>query len=151
MKSKMDSGTAMGVIVSQLDRKKKKFFSFDRVEEAMVAVIWNSGNGEGKARFHIRAHTAAKMAVFMQDEHKLAKKEHAREGYLLLLERLELVATQKVFKFDPDGSWLTKTYPRMAAMLGTPDKIFEAQAEIEAAEMPEKRRAAAKAKAKAAA
>lgn len=136
---------AMMILASQLDRKKKKFFSIERVVKAMTTVIWESGKGEGKAAPYIRTHTAAKLAVYMQDEYKTARKEHAREGYLMMLERLELVACEKVFEFDPDGSYLTSTFPKLAARIVTPDAVYDAQAEIEVSEAPLKRAEKAKA------
>lgn len=130
---------AMLILASQLDRSKKEFFSFERVSEAMVRVIKESSDGEKRgARNYVRAHTAALLAVYMQDERQRAEKDGCRRGYSMLLNHLERVATARVYKYDPDGSWITRQFPDAAARLMTPTKVFEAQAEIEISEAPEK-------------
>lgn len=127
---KIDETKSMLVLASVLERKGKKFFSFARAERALLAVISEAGDSEKKsARAYVRAHTAASLAVIMQDWQKKARRERAREGFLMLLERLEEKATAAVFYYDPEGWWITRNFPEIAAKLGTPRKVYEAQAE----------------------
>jgi hypothetical protein len=132
---------AMVILAGQLDvakgKKGDKFFSFERCESALKAVIKESGDKSTKGMF-VRTHTAALLAVHFQDERSRAEKDGARKGYVMLLDRLERVATERVFKYDPQGSWLTRSYPGVAAKLMTPERLYAAQAEVEIREAPEK-------------
>lgn len=135
--TKNNSMILLAAALAKGEKGEKHGFTFEHTAKLMVQVL--KEGGQGKAKYYLRTHTAAEMAVHMQDEYQKAEKRHARPGFLMLLKYLERVCTVRVYQWDPEGNWLTRTFPDVAAKLATPDQVYFAQARMEISEEPERR------------